>query len=185
MPTHRSRRTLSIATAAIVSMALVMPVAAADQVTQVIAAGSRTASVANLALNAVPYSHTAVNSTGTMTLTAEDTTGSQAGWHVTIQSSAFVRSGGGTSIPAANFSLTSAAAPTVNAGQAVVPLLGPDVPSTSPVGTLDSARETLEAEALSGDGNYSQALGVSLAIPARTAVGTYTGTLTTTITAGP
>jgi WxL domain surface cell wall-binding len=169
------------------TLVMAMPVSAADQVTQVVTAGARTASVANLTLGSVATSHSAQTSTGTMTLTADDSTGSNLGWNVTILSSAFVYSGSnsGSDIPASNFSLTSAAAPTRTAGQAVDATGGPRVPVISPVGTLDSARKTLQALVLFGNGTYTQALGVSLTIPADSAAGTYTGTLTTTIAAAP
>ena len=62
---------------------------------------------------------------------------------------------------------------------------GPQVPPTSPIGTLDTARKTLVATAAYGAGTYTQALGVTLTIPAMSRVGTYTGTLTTTITSAP
>jgi hypothetical protein len=167
---------------------------AADTVTQSVTAGTRTASVADLGLGAVAYSHTAQTPTGSMTLTVDDSTGSNAGWDVTIQTSAFVYSGanGGANIPAANFSLTSAAALTATAGQAVDAVNGPAVPSAttnpvggSPVGTLDSARKTVAANLAYGNGTYTQGLDVSLLIPAQSAAGTYTGTLTTTVTAAP
>lgn len=186
-----SRRGLSIALATTATLAIALPVGAADQVTQAVTAGARTASVADLALGSVTYSHSAQTSTGSMTLTADDSTGSNAGWNVTILTSAFVWSAGsggatsGTDIAAANFSLTSAAAPAMTAGQAIDAESGPMVPTTSPVGTLDSARKTVQADADFGNGTYTQSLGVSLAIPAQSAAGTYTGTLTTSITAAP
>ncbi|MBI5949961.1 MAG: WxL domain-containing protein [Chloroflexi bacterium] len=181
------RRTLIVLSGALAAVAIVGSAFAADTVTQTLSAGTRTASVANLTLTAATYSHTQQSSTGTLTLTADDSTGSGAGWNVTIQSSAFVYSGSysGTDIPAANFALTDAAAPAATAGQAVDATNGPKVPATSPVGTLDSARKTVQANAAYGQGTYTQALGVSLTIPAQSRVGTYTGTLTTTISAAP
>jgi hypothetical protein len=183
-------KALGLVGAAALSLTLVAPAMAADSVTTNVTPGSRSASVADLALGAVAYSHTAGTKTGTMVLTADDSTGSNAGWNVTIQSSAFVWSAGtggastGTNIPAANFSLTSAAAPVSTAGQAV-DTGGPKVPTTSPVGTLDTARKVVQADASFGNGTYTQDLGVSLAIPAQSAAGAYTGTLTTTISAAP
>ncbi len=160
---------------------------AADSVTQTVTAGTRTASVAALTLSDVSYSHSAQTQPGSLTLSADDSTGSGAGWNVTLLSSDFVYSGvnGGTDIPAANFSLEFADAPISTAGQAVDATGGPNVPTTSPVGTLDSARTTVDADAGFGLGTYTQALGVSLSIPAQSRVGTYTGTLTTTIAAAP
>ena len=146
------------------------------------------ASVANLTLPAVTFSHGAQTSSGTMILTASDTSIVVGlGWNVTIQASAFVYSGafGGTSIPASNFALTAAAAPVKVSGQAVDPTNGPKVPTTSPIGSLDAARKVLQANALYGVGTYTQALDVSLTIPAQSRTGTYTTSLTTTISVGP
>lgn len=167
--------------------ALPLAASAANTVTQVITAGTRSASVADLSLSSAAYSHSAQTRTGTMTLTADDSTGSNLGWNVTIQASDFVYSGtaSGSDIAAASFSLTSAAAATATAGQSVDAVGGPKVPLISPVGTLDTPRKVLQALVLFGKGTYTQALGVSLSIPAGAAQGTYTGTLTTTISAAP
>lgn len=177
------------ATTLLVGM-LAGPAFAANTVTETITGSGLTASVADLTLASVAYQNGAHDVTGSMTLTADDSTGSGAGWNVTIMSSGFVWVGtanGGTDIPAANFALTSAAAPTLIAGQVVDVALstGPQVPPTSPLGTLDSARKVLVATAAYGAGTYSQVLGVTLSIPAQSRVGTYTGILTTTITSAP
>jgi hypothetical protein len=189
--TRAKRLMLALSATGVLALGLAAPAGAVDTVTQSVTAGTRTASVADLPFTAVAYSHSAQTATGSMTLTADDSTGSNAGWNVTILSSAFVWSAGtggatsGTDIPAADFSLTSAAAPTMTAGQAVDATGGPMVPTTSPVGTLDTARKTVQANTTFGNGTYDQALGVSLTIPADSAAGTYTGTLTTTISAAP
>ena len=191
MSTTRTRATTA---AVAVTAALALgagPALASDAVSQAITPGTRTASVADVLLTDVLYSHDAQNSTGTMTLTADDSTGSNAGWNVTVLSSEFVWTAGdggassGTNIPAANFAITSAAGATTTAGQAVDATNGPKVPSVTPVATLDTARKTLQAELGYGNGTYTQELGVNLAIPAQSAAGTYTGTLTTTIAAAP
>ena len=163
------------------------PVLAADQVTQVINGGARTASVANLTLTPLAYSNSAQSNTGTMTLTVDDSSGTGAGWNVTILSSAFVYSGAnnGTNIAASNFALTAAATPAMVVGQPVDATNGPKVPASSPVGTLDSARKVIQANADYGLGTYTQGLSVSLTVPAQSRAGTYTATLTTTIAAAP
>jgi hypothetical protein len=184
------RVALAIVASALLVAAVAGPSAAADTVILSITGSGLTASVADLTLTSVPYQNAAHNVSGSMVLTADDSTGSGAGWNVTIISSAFVWVGtanGGTNIPAANFALTSAAAPAMIAGQVVnvAASTGPQVPPISPFGTLDTARKTLVATAAYGQGTYSQALGVTLTIPAMSRVGTYTGTLTTTITSAP
>jgi hypothetical protein len=166
---------------AMMALSAAIPAFAADTVTAGVAAGGRTASVADAALGGVTYSHAAQAATGTMTLTADDLTGSQAGWNVTILSSNFVYTGavGATPILAANFSVPVANVPTSIAGEAITGLTA----STAP-GALDSAKKVLSAAVVTGNGTYAQVLNVSLAIPAGSQVGTYTGTLTTTIAAG-
>lgn len=184
----RSRPLAALALAAVASAALALPAAAVNTVTQTINAGTRSASIADASLGAVSYSHSAQTSTGTLVLTADDSSGSGAGWNVTVQTSAFVYTGafGGTDIPAANFSLTSASAATSTAGEVVDPIGGPKVPLTLlPPVALNTARKTLQAELTFGEGTYTQNLGVSLSIPAQSRVGTYTGTLTVTVSAGP
>jgi hypothetical protein len=73
----------------------------------------------------------------------------------------------------------------MTAGQAVDGTNGPKVPASTPVGTLDSARKVIQANANYGLGIYTQGLSVALDVPAQSRAGTYTGTLTTTISAGP
>lgn len=156
-----------------------------------LAAGSAfaalSASVATLTLPAVTFANTSQASSGTMTLTATDTTIIGLGWNVTIQAAAFIYSGpnNGTNIPASSFALTSAAAPVQVSGQAIDATNGPKVPATSPLGTLDAARKVLQSNMLYGVGTYTQALGVTLTIPAQARAGTYTTSLTTTIAVGP
>ncbi|MEA2642104.1 MAG: hypothetical protein QOF51_3498 [Chloroflexota bacterium] len=145
------------------------------------------ASVASLALPAATYSHLARSQTGILVLTADDSAGLADGWNVVVQTSAFVYSGGasGADIPAANLSVTSAETPVMTSGQPVDGTSGPRVPSTSPVGTLDTARKLVQANATFGQGTYTQSFGVSFTIPAMARAGVYTGTLTTTMSSTP
>jgi hypothetical protein len=186
----RRRLAFGIGTSALLVGMMGSPTLAADTVTQQITGIGLTASVGDLTLASVPYQNAAHDVTGSMILTAEDNTGLGLGWNVTIMASDFVWVGtanGGNDIPAANFALTNAAAPTMLAGTpvSVAAATGPQVPPTSPLGTLDTARKTLVATAAYGLGTYAQVLGVTLTIPAMSRVGMYTGTLTTTITSAP
>jgi len=186
----RRRLVLGTGASAILVAAMAGPALAANEVTQAITGSGLTASVADLTLPSVAYQNGAHNVTGTMILTADDSTGSGAGWNVTIQSSDFLWVGtanGGIDIPAIKFALTSAAGPVLVAGQPIGAALstGPQVPPTSPIGTLNTPRKTLVATAAYGAGTYTQSLGVTLTIPAQSRVGVYTGTLTTTITSAP
>ena len=118
----RRRMALGLGASALLAVTAAGPALAANTVTQAITGSGLTASVADLTLASVAYQNAAHDVTGTMALTADDSTGSGAGWNVTIQSSAFVWVGtanGGTDIPAAKFALTCRGRPTMIAGQAV------------------------------------------------------------------
>lgn len=156
------------------------------------------ASVADANLAAVPYSHAPQTSFGTVILTAEDTGNcgllgcTNDGWNVTLQASAFGYSGpnNGLPIPAANLIIAAAHPPTRVEGQAISATGGPR--TTNVTGALDVARKTLHADGPSlliveyyGIGKYQQAIDVSLTIPGGTRAGTYTTTLTVTMSVGP
>ena len=170
---------------------MAQPAFADNTMSQVIVGGTRSASVTNQAFGDVrsePAGHSAQTQTGTVTLTADDSSGTGAGWNVTLRSSDFVYTGpnGGTNIPAVNFSITTASAPTVTAGAAVDGANGPLVPADlGGSRTLDSGVKVLQAHPGYGMGTYSQVIGTSLSLPAQSRAGTYTGTLTASITAGP
>ncbi|HET7399537.1 MAG TPA: hypothetical protein VFJ94_13550, partial [Intrasporangium sp.] len=135
------------------------------------------------------------NSTGTMTITADDSTGTGAGWNVTEQVSNLIYTGSytGTDIPAANLAITSVGAVTATAGQ-TVDNTGTDLSPTGPqsanktsgvTGTLETARTVFRAGVNYGLGTYTLPVNLNLEVPADSRVGTYTGTLTTTITSAP
>jgi hypothetical protein len=151
------------------------------------------ASVADLTMPGLPYSHAQQTAAGSLSLTATDTGScilficSNDGWHVTIQASNFAYSGPnlGSAIPAANFSITQAHPPIRLSGQAISAQGGPRVPASNSTGTLDTPRETLEADDDFGLGSYRQLIDVSLIVPGQSRAGTYRTTLTVTISAGP
>ena len=156
------------------------------------------ASTADLTLGPIAYSHTQQVSTGALTLTASDTGAAglgltNSGWNVTLLSSDLAYSGpnSGSPIPASNVAIVTAHPPVRISGQAISPAGGPR--TTNVTGALNVARKTLQADAPTGVvvltyygiGTYSQAIDVSLAVPGQSRAGTYTATLTVTISAGP
>lgn len=149
-------------------------------------AGTRSASLANATLTAITYAHSDQHQTGSITLTADDSTGSGSGWNVTVQASNFTYAGtnGGSSIPSTNFSITTANNPVKTAGQSIDLTNGPLV-GASATGALDVARKVVFANASYGQGTYTQSLGVDLLVPGMARAGTYTGTLTVTVAVGP
>ena len=195
MATQRWRRAtvpVALLTAALTVLVPAMPVTAAQSPAQ-------SASLGDLTFSAVATSHSSRTATGRAVLTVQDTSlytppvlpatqgvGMGPGWHVTEQASVLAYSGPnhGTAIPAANLAIVSVEAPAAVSGQPVDPVNGPMTPA-SPTGTLDSARMVLHAQAMYGAGKYTQGIVLSLTIPADTRAGTYTATITTTISTGP
>jgi len=156
-------------------------------VTQTLSPGTRSASVTSMVLAQAPYSHSVQTTTGAVTLSVDDSSGSGQGWNVLVQSSDFVYVGqhAGKAIPAANFAVVAANAPTMTEGQAVDASSGPKSPESGATGSLDTPRKTMQAQANAGMGTYIQKLDVRLTIPAQSLAGSYTGTVTTTISAAP
>lgn len=153
---------------------------AADSVIQSVTGGERSATYTGPTLAPVATSHSAVNNSAGTTLAVDDLTGTGAGWHVTEQVSDFVYTGvnGGTAIPATAFSVTAGIASTTNGAST-------DGVTVGTGGSLDTAKTVLTATAGNGVGAYSLASTATLVVPADARVGTYTGTLTTSIVAGP
>lgn len=166
---------------------MVNVVAADDTVMQPLAGGSRTASVADLTLGSLNYSHASQTSVGQLTLTADDSSATGEGWNVTVQAGDLGYSGAysGSPITASELSITSANAPSSTAGQAIDGTNGPKVPASNATGSLDVARKVLHANAGYGQGTYVQTLDVELLVPGMSRAGDYTGALTVTISTGP
>jgi hypothetical protein len=172
------------AIALVIAAVAVVPSLASTTVTQTITDGTRTADLSSLTFDPLSYSNAEQLSSGTMSLTADDSTGTGAGWNVTIQSSDFVYSGSyaGTNIPAAYVSIVTPGAPTLVAGEAVSTEHGP---FAGIGGSLDTPRKVLYADEGGGKGTYSQELPIILTIPGGSLAGSYTSTFTVTMTAGP
>jgi hypothetical protein len=182
------RLVASLIVTPVLAIGMAIPAFADNSVSLNVSGGTRTASIANVTLTGLTYSHSDQSRTGTMNLSVDDSTGTGAGWNVTVQSSDFAYTGGsanGVAIPAANFSIATANAPAKTAGQDIDATNGPKVPDSGATGTLDSAHKVIQAVAGYGLGSYTQALDVNLDVPAQSRSGDYNATLTVTISAAP
>ncbi|HUG14433.1 MAG TPA: hypothetical protein VMM78_05370 [Thermomicrobiales bacterium] len=164
--------------------ALLAAAMANGTIVQALDGGTRSASIAGASLGALSYSHTSQVSTGSVTLTVDDSTGSDLGWNVTVQSSALAYTGSFSGVPlaASNLLIGMPGAPAVVTGQAID---GANGPLAASGGTLDTPRKVIYANAGYGKGQYTQSLPVELTVPGMTIAGTYTATLIVDITAGP
>jgi hypothetical protein len=148
--------------------------------------GPLTASIADQVLPPVNYSNTDQVSTGQLMLIVKDPRYTSAGWNVSVSCSAFRYSGaaaGGTTIPAAQFAITSIGPPVLISGQAIGaggPLIG-----ASGTGSLDQNRTVVLAQPGFGAGSYYIPIDVALTIPAQSQVGIYRAEITVTTTSGP
>jgi|GEM_PF-1487203 len=154
---------------------------ALSAVTAGITAGKLSATLTAPAFDPVIFSHGEQNPTTTATLTIDDLTGANAGWSVTESASDLVWSaitGGpttGADLPASALSITDVSAVTATLGD---PWAG-----ESSIGSLGSPVAVLATG--TGNGSYFVRLTFTLTIPGQAAVGTYAGTITTTIAAAP
>lgn len=165
---------------ALVPLALITPVFAASSDADVgVSGGTRSVSLGSLSFGQINYSHDNQTKTSSVNLTVDDSTGSDLGWNVTVQATDFTD--GDRVIPASNFVISSAGKPAASSGQAI----GGSGPFAGETGSLDSPRKVLLAEPGAGKGTYNQTLNLKLTIPGQSLAGSYSSSLTATISAGP
>ncbi len=160
--------------------------------------GSYSAGFTNITFTAATLGTT---TSGTSTITTADTSGTNAGWNITMNATAFYDSTSatylGTSSTTANDTLTLNAYPSLtgsgctaptNTGTGAVsyPVTVPQEPDTSST-AVPTAGVVMIAAASSGEGSCSGTGTFDLVIPANATPETtaYTSTLTSTIASGP
>ena len=137
-----------------------------------------------LAVNQAPaglqFSAAAQSTGATLQLTAGMASGcDNDGWKVTLVASNLVATGGGN-ISASNVRAVSIGTVTRVSGQNKLPL--PGTVSNTP---LNTPVIVMQAMPSTGKGVYSESIGLALLIPGSSLPGTYTTTLTATISVGP
>jgi len=117
--------------------------------------------------------------------TVTDATGSGAGWNLTITSTQFTTGGGSPSTLA-----TNASSITGVTSSCVTTCVDPTNSITYPVGvpagsTPPTAVKYFNASASTGTGKFTNTPAVDVAVPASSAVGSYSSTLTLAAVSGP
>jgi hypothetical protein len=159
----------------------VPPVVSTAEVTAGVTAGVRSATLDPAIFGLVPFSHGEQLIDTTATLAVDDLTGAGVGWNVTLSSSALTwtaANGGpttGTDLPASALAVTTVGDITIVAGENWV--------GDTAIGALGSPVKVLSTSG--GNGSYTALLTLTLTVPGQASVGTYAGTLTTTISAAP
>jgi hypothetical protein len=152
-----------------------------SEVTAGVTAGSRTAGLTLAGFDAVAFSHSEQTTTTSTTLSVDDLTGANAGWNVTVSSSPLIWSAAtdgptaGSDLPASALAVTTVGSITTVSGDAWA--------GSTATGALDSPVKVLSTSG--GNGSYTAPLTLTLTVPGQASVGTYAGTLTTTISAAP
>ncbi len=140
-------------------------------------------------LTSPSFSFTLTGATGTITsqrtFKVNDTTASGVGWHVTITSTQFTTAGGKT-LPTTATTITGVSTACTAGQTCVVPTNGiSSYPITMPAGTTAPTAVTyFSANGGTGTGDVTVTTTFSLSIPPGTAAGTYTSTVTETLTKG-
>jgi hypothetical protein len=152
-----------------------------SDVTAGVTAGVRSATLDPAIFGLVPFSHGEQLIDTTATLAVDDLTGAGVGWNVTLSASALTwtaANGGpttGTDLPASALAVTTVGRVTTVAGDTWN--------GETALGSLGSSVKVLSTPG--GNGSYTAPLTLTLTVPGQASVGTYAGTLTTTISAAP
>jgi hypothetical protein len=156
-------------------------VTSTSSVTVNVTPGVRSAGLTSAAFDSLLFAHARQTQTTGATLSVDDLTGANAGWNVTVSSSVLTwtaSSGGpltGSDLPASALAITTVGDITTVAGD--------DWTGITNLGALDSPVKVLSTSG--GNGSYTAPLTLTLTVPGQASVGTYAGTLTTTISAAP
>jgi hypothetical protein len=124
--------------------------------------------------------------TYTLPLTAVDTTGSGAGWNLTVTSTQFSTGGGSPHLLATNASTITAVSSVCASGTCTNPTNAVTYPVVVPAGaTPPTAVKFFNAAASTGLGSFTVTPTVGVFVPATTLAGSYSSTLTVSIVSGP
>jgi WxL domain surface cell wall-binding len=123
-------------------------------------------------------------SNATVSVTADDESGSGSGWNLNATSTTF-SDGGGHSLPTTATTISAASAGAAT-GNCSLPTNNTSYPVTLPAGsTPPTAARLFNAGAGTGSGPANLSLTANLAVPANTRAGSYNSTWTFTLSSGP
>lgn len=182
---RRCRRALLLGSA--LTMLIALP-AYADDVT-----GSATVTAGTLAMAATdPPKLTATlngtdqNVTDTITIDAQDNTGSGGGWKLQVTSTTFSTGGATPKTLATTATAITGVTSICDAGTCTAPTNGVTYPLTVPAaGTAPAAVSFFTSAVNTGMGDFTITPTFRVTVPANTYAGTYTSTMSITIASGP
>lgn len=137
---------------------------------------SITAAPANFTYPSTALTGDIINLTSSFAVGVDDATGSKAGWKLQGVIGVLTNAGSDT-IPAVGHTISGVAISGVTGTAPTNIIANGQIPTT--------AASIFNAAANTGKGKSTETFSTALAIPADTAIGTYTATLTVTIVSGP
>ena len=161
--------------------------AASATVTGTISAGSLSIATSATPSFSATLDGTDKTPTYTVPTTVTDTTGTGAGWHLTITSTQFTTGGGTPKTLATNASqITGVANSCTGTGTCTNPTNSVSYPLGVPAGsTPPAAASYFNAAAATGLGEFTNTPTVQVAVPATSSAGSYSSTLTLAAVSGP
>ncbi len=136
-----------------------------------------------VSLGAITLSAYNTTVTATAAVTVDDESGAGAGWNLTATSTTLTN--GSATLPATSTQVTSGAA-TAGTGNCSLPTNTVSYPVTLPAGTTaPTAVRVYNASAGTGAGPSQLALATTITVPANARAGTYSSTITFTVSSGP
>jgi hypothetical protein len=184
---HFRRALVAIGATAALTLGAALPVLADSSTgTATVTGGSLTSSTpSSFTASATTLDGTDKTATYTLPITVTDATGSGAGWNFTVTSTTFTTGGGSPHTLADNAStMTAVTAFCAASTTCTNPSNSIGYPMTLP-GASATAVKMFNAAANTGMGKFTVTPSVSIAIPASTYAGTYTSTLTLSLTSAP
>lgn len=161
--------------------------AATSTVTGTVSGGSLSIATSATPTFSVTLNGTDQTPTYTVPTTATDTTGSAAGWNLTVTSTQFTTGGGTPKTLATNAStITGVTNSCPGPGSCTAPTNAITYPIGVPAaGTPPAAVKYYNAAAATGEGVFTNTPTVQVAVPATASAGSYSSTLTLAAVSGP
>lgn len=187
MPSTKRMRRVTLLALAAIAVSAPIAGAATSTVTGSVVGGSLALTTSAAPTFSATLDGTDQTASFAVPATVTDATGSGAGWNLTITSTQF-STGGGTpqTLPTAASTITSLVNVCASGSTCTNPTNAIAYPLAMPAGTTaPTPVKYFNAAAGTGRGKFTNTPTVSVSIPANTAVGTYSSTLTLAAVSGP
>jgi WxL domain surface cell wall-binding len=176
----------AVALVAVMALVTAASVSAANvPATVTVSAGTLSLATSAAPSMAVTLDGTDQTPTYTLPMTVSDARGSGAGWNVTITSTTF-STGGASALSTSASQVTAVSSSCASGTTCTAPTNSITYPLTVPAGaTAPTAVKLFNSAVNTGLGGFTITPTVGVSVPANTATGTYTSTVTIAVVSGP